>query len=715
MHSRAANGVDGEPALPWLMAGGTVQYPVILDEATATRLGYGSTCILGPIGAVTLPQGGGSADLGGRELSEDSGGESEDTTPEVGCTFRMWSDYRMALEGHGSNVQAGTLLAPVLDVSRTVADTFRRRWASGGQYPERTLARVRLAEREDGGRGPEQQPQTPNGNGDGMFANGGNGVERSSFSDPQIGKGVGREGAATQVAIGEKESRRGGSERMEDARRSEEDGSVGNSMNADREEKDAEKEEEGGEEKEGGGEEEGGEEKGGGGGEGGGEKGEEEGEWEGSEDSSDEGHEPPHGGLRQVFSHLNGLNSEMLVERALEDLHDEQEHRLMSSLSSGRPHLVSDLTDGGLESIGRSSTGVDEAALNVAGAALDMSPQVQVSSRALLGTADATADDSLTMVAVSGDPEDEDGTGAATRLSAGSASPAEGAMQTPTEDVFMLPGWHYLALSGRSLAMDFQWTNVDLVLMQDPTAQQGRDTGKNVLALRSSGAITVSSSGAGESVDVQLERASLLPCFYRYKDEAGGEGSGSYVKANGSSTATVAAPPRLRLENGIDKERNTPDVNPARRLAQLLGGGQSALMAVERTWLGQGLVTADSRPLLDPFTVQIGYGTVVARATGGGRGSDTTDGRGLLSGSDFDGDVVRSNTEKGEGRGSADSVHEDEEDEEDGGLGEDTVAGVFRVAVSEVQLLAAASTTPKGSTTVEVEVNNVVVTVFPLV
>eukprot|EP00904_Undaria_pinnatifida_P013773 jgi/Undpi1/9526/HiC_scaffold_27.g11982.m1 len=270
MHSRAANGVDGEPALPWLMAGGTVQYPVILDEATATRLGYGSTCILGPIGAVTLPQGGGSADLGGRELSEDSGGESEDTTPEVGCTFRMWSDYRMALEGHGSNVQAGTLLAPVLDVSRTVADTFRRRWASGGQYPERTLARVRLAEREDGGRGPEQQPQTPNGNGDGMFANGGNGVERSSFSDPQIGKGVGREGAATQVAIGEKESRRGGSERMEDARRSEEDGSVGNSMNADREEKDAEKEEEGGEEKEGGGEEEGGEEKGGGGGEGGG-------------------------------------------------------------------------------------------------------------------------------------------------------------------------------------------------------------------------------------------------------------------------------------------------------------------------------------------------------------------------------------------------------------------------------------------------------------
>ena len=333
--------------------------------------------------------------------------------------------------------------------------------------------------------------------------------------------------------------------------------------------------------------------------------------------------------------------------------------------------LGGDLTDGGLESIGRSGTGVNEIVLGVASAALDVSPPDPVS---LLATADSTTEDSLAMVTVSVDPEDENGTGAAARLAPGSASPVEGAMQTPTEDVFMLPGWHYLALSGRSLSIDFQWSNLDLVLMQDPTAQQGRDTGKNVLALRSSGALTVSSSGAGESVDMQLERATLLPCFYRYTDEA-----------------------------RIDGDGDTTDVGPARRLAQLLGGGQSALMAVERTWLGQGLVTADSRPLLDPFTVQVGYGTVVARPTGGGRRSGTTDGRGVLSGNESDGVVVRSNTEKGEGRGNADPSHE-EEDEDEGGLNEDTVAGVFRVAVSEVQLLAAAATR-KGNTTVEVEVS----------
>ncbi|CAN0527184.1 unnamed protein product, partial [Ectocarpus sp. 12 AP-2014] len=36
-------------------------------------------------------------------------------------------------------------------MARTVADTFRRRWAAGGEYPERVLARVRLAERRDEG------------------------------------------------------------------------------------------------------------------------------------------------------------------------------------------------------------------------------------------------------------------------------------------------------------------------------------------------------------------------------------------------------------------------------------------------------------------------------------------------------------------------------------------------------------------------------------
>ena len=629
-----------------------MQHPVVLDEATATRLGYGSTCILGPIGAATRRQGGDPSGERGRARgnSEDGGGESECAIPEVGGTFRMWSDYRMALEGHGSNVQAGTLLAPVLDVARTVADSFRRRWASGGQYPERTLARVRLAEKEDGES--EEQSLIPTDNDGETFAYGGDGGRRPL--DPGMAESAeGAETVVLELARAEK-SRCGGSEVMEDvppirrqgnARQRKEYQNEGDAVNTEEREKEGERELEGVEEEEGGGEE--------------------------SEDSSDEELQPPHGGLRQVFSHLDGLDSETLVERALEDLHDEQEYRLRSSLSSGRMDLGGDLTDGGLESIGRSGTGVNEIVLGVASAALDVSPPDPVS---LLATADSTTEDSLAMVTVSVDPEDENGTGAAARLAPGSASPVEGAMQTPTEDVFMLPGWHYLALSGRSLSIDFQWSNLDLVLMQDPTAQQGRDTGKNVLALRSSGALTVSSSGAGESVDMQLERATLLPCFYRYTDEA-----------------------------RIDGDGDTTDVGPARRLAQLLGGGQSALMAVERTWLGQGLVTADSRPLLDPFTVQVGYGTVVARPTGGGRRSGTTDGRGVLSGNESDGVVVRSNTEKGEGRGNADPSHE-EEDEDEGGLNEDTVAGVFRVAVSEVQLLAAAATR-KGNTTVEVEVS----------
>lgn len=632
-----------------------MQHPVVLDEATATRLGYGSTCILGPIDAVSPRPGGDRAGERGRGRgnSDDGGGESESAIPEVGGTFRMWSDYRMALEGHGSNVQAGTLLAPVLDVARTVADSFRRRWASGGQYPERTLARVRLAEKEDAES--EEQLLTPRGNGDETYetyAHGGNGGQRPL--DPGMAESAeGPETVALEVARAE-EIRRGGSEVMEDvpsmrregnARQREENESQGDAVNAGEEgEKEGEREEEG--------------------------MGVEEMEGEETEDSSDEELQAPHGGLRQAFSHLDGLDSETLVERALEDLHDKQEHRLRSSLSSGRMDPGGDLTDVGLESIGRSGTGVDETALGVSSAALDVSPPDPVS---LLVTADATTGDSLTMVTVSGDPEDEDGTGAAARLAPGSASPVEGAMQTPTEDVFMLPGWHYLALSGRSLSIDFQWSNLDLVLMQDPTAQQGPDTGKNVLALRSSGALTVSSSGAGESVDMQLERATLLPCFYRYTDEA-----------------------------GIDQDGDTPDVGSVQRLAQLLGGGPSALMAVERTWLGQGLVTADSRPLLDPFTVQVGYGTVVARPTGGGRRSGTTDGRGVLSGNESDGGVVLSNTEKGEGRGSADPAHEEDEDEDEGGLNEDPVAGVFRVAVSEVQLLAAAATR-KGNTTVEVE------------
>lgn len=216
-----------------------MQHPVVLDEATATRLGYGSTCILGPTGAVTPQQGGDRADkrARGRGDSEDGGGESESAIPELGGTFRMWSDYRMSLEGHGSNVQAGTLLAPVLDVARTAADSFRRRWASGGQYPERTLARVRLAEKQDGDS--EEKSFTPSGNGDEAFTHGGNGEQRPL--DPERDESVkGAETVALEAARGE-ESRRGGSEvtevsssmrRQGNARQREEGESESNAVNA---------------------------------------------------------------------------------------------------------------------------------------------------------------------------------------------------------------------------------------------------------------------------------------------------------------------------------------------------------------------------------------------------------------------------------------------------------------------------------------------------
>ncbi|CAN0497923.1 unnamed protein product, partial [Ectocarpus sp. 8 AP-2014] len=145
------------------------------------------------------------------------------------------------------------------------------------------------------------------------------------------------------------------------------------------------------------------------------------------------------------------------------------------------------------------------------------------------------------------------------------------------------------------------------------------------------GTLTVSSSGVGESVDVQLRDASLLPCFYA--DEGGGENFGS--------VSSPAAAAEAGGDGGV----------PAQRLALILGGGESALRAVARTWLGQGLVTADSRPLLEPFTVQVGYGTVVAQAAVEGRGTGVTDGRrrrsSALSGHD-------------------DSEDDDDDDEDDG-------------------------------------------------
>ncbi|CAN0286113.1 unnamed protein product, partial [Discosporangium mesarthrocarpum] len=90
---------------------------------------------------------------------------------------------------------------------------------------------------------------------------------------------------------------------------------------------------------------------------------------------------------------------------------------------------------------------------------------------------------------------------------------------------FMLPSWHYLLLSGRQFKLDFQWSGLDLLLLQDPRASFNHGGGTNVLALRSSGRLDVSSSGAGENISASLSDACLLPCVYAGAGAGAGAGA----------------------------------------------------------------------------------------------------------------------------------------------------------------------------------------------
>lgn len=689
------------------MAGGTMQHPVVLDEATSARLGYGSSCVLAPADAVRASQrrwgddgvGDGrrrrgswpSANgNGATAASDDDEGASAAVIPEVGGYFRMWSDYRMALEGHASGVQVSTLLPPVLDMARTVADSFRRRWAAGGQYPERVLARVRLAERGNGGAGGDGRSGSSSGEAGGLSGadteseRGSDSAEAGSQAtrEARMKRDAERRWRKVAESVSPGERRRGA------ASSGREESGGGRDAHEDRGQTGDDDEDEGGGRS-------------------------------GSGDRDQQEQHPPPAGLRQVLSRLDGLDSGTLVERALEDhLHGEGGNADtpgdaaaapgnppgsdQNGPARGRAGEISGASEG--NSAGASSAGALSAALDGSLAAA-AGPEGLRDDEAVDAAATAAAATTSSLARSQGeDASSESGRdgGAAAAV----AAAAGAGIQTPAEDKFMLPGWHYLALSGRTLSMDFRWTDMDLVLMQDPTARLGRDTGKNVLALRSSGALTVSSSGVGESVDVQLRDASLLPCFYA--DEAGGEGGG------GSSSAALSG-------------GGGGGGSPAQRLALILGGGESALAAVARTWLGQGLVTADSRPLLEPFTMQVGYGTVVARAAAEGRRTDVMDGRRRRSsalsgyddsdeeededGGDGGGLVVPSpamRRREGEGDDAGSVPHED--GAEGTGLIDQSapgeyVAGVFRVAVSEVQLLGATRNADEVAT-VEIMVRN---------
>lgn len=659
MQSRAANGVDGEPALPWLMSGVTMQHPVLLDEATAARLGYGSTCMLGPARAVIVPGDGCGSRRRGDAPGDTDAVEGEDAVPEVGGTFRMWSDYRMSLEGHAGNVQAGTLLTPALDAARTVADSFRRRWASGGQYPERVLARVHLAER---GASDEDLPPPPSegrdvGDSRGRADSGMPPEKEEGMIDNTVGSGTAR----VDKRRARKMSEGGGSPLKPP------DGVASPST---------------------------------GGSDGGGADPEENGEGKDM---------PAGGGLRNVFSQLDGLDSGILIERALEDLHEEDSQSRMP-LSSTLGGVVDEGAGSRAERQGRLSSIISDIHTDVeadaAGviAALECPPvPAAVDAESLSAALGKSTRESLVVPSDAADQADAETVRAATLVGTETASPEGGSMNSaPTAEKFMLPRWHYLYLSGRALSMDFRWSNVDLILMQDPNARQGRDTDKNVLALRSSGALTVRSSGTGESVDAQLEGASLLPCFYTAE--------GDEEEGVPSETDDDAASTRFGSRVGKDGAR---DVDAAPRLALLLGGGSQALAAVARTWLGQGLSAADSRPLLEPFMVQMGYGTVVAQASLDGHATGVTDGRGLLEGRRSDDGGIRSRM-----RNAKEGLEAESESEEEGENGEglarqgtvdqrgsgEMVAGVFRVGVSELQPLVAQPGL-KGLATIEVEVS----------
>lgn len=665
--------MDGEPTLPWLMAGGSLQHPVLLDEATATRLGYEAPCILAPAKIVFAP--GDGSGVRGRVGSVDDGegAVNDEVIPNVGGTFRMWSDYRMAMEGRAEHVQASTLLSPVLEFARTIADSFRRRWASGGQYPERILARVRIVERAAAGHDRSRSlPPSPN-----------RLVRKNSAGSSSSSHSLGvSEAGVTRRSLGL--GRVGISERMQ--------GEVTDALSL----------VEGVQEREG------------------------RGEWSAasalrsdgsdSEDVEAEGsatsaariggnaveNVEPDGQrevqsvsplpfvLRHALPRLDELDSGTLVERALEDLQEENRPMLLTSpehVGAEEPSSVKERMGSLREALSEGLADVGVEAPEVA-ASLGILPAGAVDDPGSLSATLGSNLDDLTAVSDSAKPADEEAIEEATLVGAENG-PSEGDSEAdapPTTEKFMLPGWHYLFFSGRSISFDIRWMELDLVLMQDPTARQGRDSGKNVLALRSSGALKLDSNSVGESLDANLDSVSLLPCFY-----------------------TERAGDQVRREQETEEEASLR-TDSARRLAVLLGGDGRVSTLVARTWLGQGLVAAGSRPLLEPFTVQVSFGTVVvAQAARGGRGTGTTDARkrraslGSFTGNEYD----RST----EGRPEWEGANADDMAERDRmqkgktdsqGSGE-MVSGVLRVAMSELQLLTGRARL-KESSTVEIEV-----------
>lgn len=670
--------MDGEPALPWLMAGGSLQHPVLLDEATATRLGYEAPCILAPAKIVFAP--GDGSGVRGRVGSVDGGDgvENDEVIPNVGGTFRMWSDYRMAMEGRAEHVQASTLLSPVLEFARTIADSFRRRWASGGQYPERILARVRLVERTAAGHDRSRSPPpSPNR----LVRE--NSARLSSSSHSSGVPKAGEEAAVTRGSLGP--GRIGISERRE--------GEVTGALSP----------VDGVQEREGRGEWSAASALRGDG------SGSEDVEAEGSATSAARGDgsavedverdgqrevqavSPPPCVLRHALPRLDELDSGALVERALEDLQEEENRPMLLTspehVGAEEPSSVKERMGSlrGALSEGLADVGVE--APEVA-ASLGILPAGAVDDPGSLSATLGSNLDDLTAASDSAEPADEEAVEEATLVGAENG-PSEGDLEAdapPTTEKFMLPGWHYLFFSGRSISFDIRWMELDLVLMQDPTARQGRDSGKNVLALRSSGALKLDSNSVGESLDATLDSVSLLPCFY-----------------------TESAGDQVRGEH--EKEEEGPlGTDSARRLALLLGGNGRISTLVARTWLGQGLVAAGSRPLLEPFTVQVSFGTVVvAQAVRGGRGTGTTDARkrraslGSFTGDDYDRSTEGRTDWEGanaEDMKERDRVQKGKADSQGSG---EMVGGVLRVAISELQLLTGRARL-KESSTVEIEV-----------
>lgn len=653
------------------MAGGSLQHPVLLDEATATRLGYEAPCILAPAKIVFAP--GDGSGVRGRVGSVDDGdgAENGEVIPNVGGTFCMWSDYRMAMEGRAEHVQASTLLLPILEFARTIADSFRRRWASGGQYPERILARVRLVEKAAAGHDRSRSlPPSPN-----RLVLENSAGSLSSSHSLRIPK-AGDEAGVTRRSLGL--GRTGISERMEgevtdvlslvdgvqesaaSALRSDGSGSEyaeaeGSARSAARRDGN---------------------------------------EVDGVE--SDDQREVQSVSLspivpRHALPRLDELDSGTLVERALEDLQEEENRPMLLAspehMGAEEPSSVKERMGSlrGALSEGLAEVGVE--APEVA-ASLGILPAGAVDDPGSLSATLGSNLDDLTVASDAAKPADEEAIEEATLVGAENG-PSEGDLEAdapPTTEKFMLPGWHYLFFSGRSISFDIHWMELDLVLMQDPTARQGRDSGKNVLALRSSGALKLDSNSVGESLDATLDSVSLLPCFYT--ERAGDQVRGEQEK----------------------EEETFLRADSARRLTLILGGDGRVSTLVARTWLGQGLVADGSRPLLEPFTVQVSFGTVVvAQAARGGRGTGTTDARKRRASiGSFTGDEYDHSTE---GRpdwegGNAEDVKERDRMQkgksDSQGSGE-MVSGVLRVAISELQLLTGRARL-KESSTVEIEV-----------